>query len=203
MGSRGRLVLASVAGLPVLVAASLLGPWQLAAMMGWVAAGVVYLLAAWWVIARTDASATEHLATREDNGRGATGVILVVASLGSLITVVAGLVHDKGSVRVTTVFALVTVVVSWFVVQTVFTLRYAHLYYTEPTGGIDFPGEEDPDYGDFAYVALTVGVAFQVSDTAFSQRSLRRTLTRHGLLAYLFGTIIIGVTINVVGNIVS
>ena len=75
--------------------------------------------------------------------------------------------------------------------------------YTEPVGGIDFPdAPELPDYMDFVYVAFTVGMTFQVSDTNIADRAIRRTIVRHSMLSYLFGTVIVGVTINVVGNLV-
>ena len=68
-----------------------------------------------------------------------------------------------------TTAAMLTVVLSWLVVHTVFILRYAHLYYgTAPVGGIDFPGGDPPSYHDFAYLGFTVGMTFQVSDTGIS-----------------------------------
>ena len=95
------------------------------------------------------------------------------------------------------------VVVSWITVHTLFTLRYARLYYDGPEGGIDFQSDDLPDYLDFVYLAFTVGMTFQVSDTNISDRRIRRAITRHALLGYLFGTVIIGVTINVVGGLIS
>jgi uncharacterized membrane protein len=82
-------------------------------------------------------------------------------------------------------------------------LRYAHLYYTEPVGGIVFADlDASPDYLDFAYVAFTVGMTFQVSDTGIAKRAIRRSVIRHALLSYLFGTVVVGVAINVVGNLI-
>jgi uncharacterized membrane protein len=100
--------------------------------------------------------------------------------------------------------AVFTVFLSWFTVHTLFVLRYAHLYYGEPAGGIDFANQrETPDYMDFVYVAFTVGMTFQVSDTGITDRRIRRTVIRHAMLSYLFGTVIVGVAINVVGNLVK
>jgi uncharacterized membrane protein len=102
-----------------------------------------------------------------------------------------------------TAIAVFTVFLSWFTVHTLFALRYAHLYYTEPVGGIDFGGAQDlPDYMDFVYVAFTVGMTFQVSDTNIAARSIRRAIVRHSMLSYLFGTVVVGVAINVVGNLI-
>jgi uncharacterized membrane protein len=85
----------------------------------------------------------------------------------------------------------------------VFTLRYAHEYYTEPVGGIDFKTDEPPDYQDFAYVAFTIGMTFQVSDTDVQGRKIRRTVLKHSLLSYLFGAVILAVLINVIAGIVK
>jgi uncharacterized membrane protein len=87
-----------------------------------------------------------------------------------------------------------------FSVHAVFTLRYAHLYYSEG-GGIDFNDDADPDYHDFAYLALTIGMTFQVSDTNLTTKAIRRTATRHALVSYLFGAIIIAMVINVVAGL--
>jgi uncharacterized membrane protein len=92
-------------------------------------------------------------------------------------------------------------VLSWAVVHTVFALRYAHEYYTPPVGGIDFKsGEYEPDYGDFAYLAFTVGMTFQVSDTDVGSRSVRRTVLRHALISYLFGAVILALVVNVIAG---
>jgi uncharacterized membrane protein len=95
------------------------------------------------------------------------------------------------------------VAVSWAVVHTVFTLRYAHLYFEDPVGGIDFSSDADPDYRDFAYVAFTVGMTFQVSDTEIAKRTIRRAVLAHALLSYLFGAVILAVVINVLGGLFS
>jgi len=92
-------------------------------------------------------------------------------------------------------------VLSWAVVHTVYTLRYAAAYYGEPAGGIGFNGGEPPSYRDFAYLAFTIGMTFQVSDTALQTTALRRTALRHALLSYLFGTGILAVTINLVAGL--
>ena len=88
-------------------------------------------------------------------------------------------------------------------VQTLFMLRYAHLYYGgERVGGVEFGNAELPDYHDFAYLAFTVGMTFQVSDTEVTERALRHTVLRHALLSYLFGTAIIASTISVLAGLV-
>ena len=103
---------------------------------------------------------------------------------------------------------VVSVALSWAVVHSVFCLRYASLYYGQPGGGIVFTssgedraGSTDPDYTDFAYLAFTIGMTYQVSDTGLSSRVIRRTALRHALISFLFGTIILATTINLVAGL--
>jgi uncharacterized membrane protein len=86
-------------------------------------------------------------------------------------------------------------------VHTLFCLRYAHLYYDGTLGGIDFHDDEPPTYHDFAYLAFTVGMTYQVSDTEVNDRAIRSTILRHALLSFLFGTTIIALTINIVAGL--
>jgi uncharacterized membrane protein len=102
-----------------------------------------------------------------------------------------------------TAAGVATVALSWAVVHTVFALRYAHEYYTPPVGGIDFKSRELPDYRDFAYVAFTVGMTFQVSDTDIQRRETRRTVIRHALISYLFGAVILAVVVNVIATLIN
>ena len=100
-----------------------------------------------------------------------------------------------------TTVAVVSVVASWVAVHTVFTLRYAHLFYLGD-GGIDFHDDRKPDYGDFAYVAFTIGMTYQVSDSDLTAKPIRVTALRHALLSYLFGIAVVALTINVVATLI-
>lgn len=84
---------------------------------------------------------------------------------------------------------------------TVYVLRYARLYYSPPDGGIDFHGE-DPDYR-VAYLGLTIGMTFQVSDTDLTGKRVRRGALHHALLSYLFGTVIVAITVNSVAGLLG
>jgi uncharacterized membrane protein len=138
----------------------------------------------------------------------ATSVLLLSASVASLVgtgldLLKANQAHGGGR-AVLTGIGMLTVAMSWALVQTVFALRYAHEYYTPPVGGIDFKTDgERPDYHDFAYVAFTVGMTFQVSDTDIQARRTRRTVLRHALLAYLFGAVILAVVVNVIASLLN
>jgi uncharacterized membrane protein len=93
------------------------------------------------------------------------------------------------------------VALAWASVHTVFTTRYARLYFTGSPGGVDWGGSEPPSYLDFAYLAFTVGMTFQVSDTAVTDRRIRFAVLRHALLSYLFGTVFIATMINLVAGL--
>ena len=84
--------------------------------------------------------------------------------------------------------------------NTLFTLRYAAEYFREPVGGVDF-GDEPPGYSDFAYLAFTLGMTFQVSDTTLKNRSMRALGLRHALLSYVFGTVILATVVNLVASL--
>jgi uncharacterized membrane protein len=96
---------------------------------------------------------------------------------------------------------VVSVVLSWTVVHTVFTVRYARLYYTGPDGGIDFNQEDPPRYSNFAYLAFTVGMTFQVSDTELQTPEIRSVALRQALLSYLLGAVILATAINLVAGL--
>jgi uncharacterized membrane protein len=87
-------------------------------------------------------------------------------------------------------------------VHTVHVLRYARLYYSEPEGGVDFGGEA-PDYTDFAYLALTIGMTYQVSDTTLTAKRVRRVALRHALLSYLYGAVIVAIMVNTVAGLLG
>ena len=183
---------------------SLLAPWQGRVLLGWDTAAIVFLLWVWGDIRGRDAKATAEIATSEDDSRAIADLMLIGASVASLAAVLLALVKAAslhgGPKAVLTIIAIGSVMVSWAVVNTVFTLRYAHLYYGEPPGGIDFHDDRDPRYIDFAYVAFTIGMTYQVSDTELNSGDIRHTALRHALLSYVFGTAIIATMINVLAG---
>jgi uncharacterized membrane protein len=101
------------------------------------------------------------------------------------------------------VVGILTVGASWFAVHTLFTVRYARLYYSDDPGGIDFHDPNPPRFRDFAYLAYTVGMTFQVSDTEIGLTSIRATVLRHALLSYLLGAVVLAVTINLIAGLGS
>ncbi|MEO7371518.1 MAG: DUF1345 domain-containing protein [Ilumatobacteraceae bacterium] len=207
LDQRERLLIAAPLGVAAAISVSFRFPWQLTVLVGWDVAALFVVVSVWTFIATLDGPSTERVATREDDSHVLSNAIMVIACLVSLVGVVLGLAHTRnrsGAITgVLTGVAVFTVFLSWFTVHTLFVLRYARLYYSETPGGIDFPGNDDqPDYMDFVYVAFTIGMTFQVSDTGLGQRKIRRTVIRHALLSYVFGSVIVGIVINVVGSLI-
>jgi uncharacterized membrane protein len=202
-----RVVVALILG--VITAASALGAgatWSVAALGAEDAAAAVFVIWVWASIAGADADATARIARAEDASRAAAEAVLLGAGVASLLAVVFTLAKagDAGAPGrgLLTALAIASVALAWLSVHTVFLLRYARIYYTPPNGGIDF-GDEPPDYGDFAYLALTIGMTFQVSDTDLSAKRVRRVALHHALLSYLFGTVIVAITVSSVAGLLG
>ncbi len=200
-----RVAFAAAVGTPVGVAAAFLTAWQAAVLIGWIAAVGTFVLRAWRHLWPQDAAATSEHATSEDDSRVTADLVVLASCLVSLVAVALLVVETASASGLTkavfTGVGVVSVVLSWALVHTLFCLRYARLYYDGTLGGIDFHDEEPPTYHDFAYLAFTVGMTYQVSDTEVNDRAIRATILRHALLSFLFGTSIIALMINVVAGL--
>ena len=203
---RRRNVVASIAFVATLALALALGAaWPVAVSGAWGIAALLIGLAIWPPILRMDAARTKANARDEDFSRVSADLVLLVASVASLIAIFylvdeAGQRHGVAKV-VLAILAVTVVVLSWLLVQTVYTVRYGDLYCSDPIGGIDFNDGGDPDYHDFLYLAFTIGMTYQVSDTNLGTKALRRTAIRHAFLSFVFVTVILAVTINVVASL--
>src|SRR4029450_6655518 len=121
--------------------------------------------------------------------------------LAVVLAIAAGRDAGPGDRDLRAGLAVASVALSWTVVQTLFTLHYARLYYTHPAGGIDFNQEAPPRYAAFAYLAFTAGMTFQVSDPTLGSSALRAATLRQALLSYLLGAVILATTINLVAGL--
>jgi uncharacterized membrane protein len=200
-----RLLVAALLGGATAVAVGNIVGWRFA-ITGWVVAAGVYVGWTRFILAGMDAEQTCRYATREDPTRSVAELITMSASVASLggvgYVVAAGSRAGAGAVAAAVVGVL-TVTASWFVVHTIFTVHYARLYYSGEPGGINFHDPEPPRFRDFAYVAFTVGMTFQVSDTEIGLTSIRATVLRHALLSYLLGAVVLAVTINLIAGLGS
>jgi len=203
---RRRNVVASAAFAVTLATALALGAtWPVAVSGAWGLTALLLGLAIWPRILRMDADQTKANARDEDFSRVSADLVLLVASVVSLIAIFflvdeAGRRHGAAKVTLA-VLAVAVVVLSWLLVQTVYTVRYGDLYYGDPIGGIDFNDDDPPNYHDFLYLAFTIGMTYQVSDTTLQTRTVRQTAIRQALLSFLFVTVILAVTINVVASL--
>jgi uncharacterized membrane protein len=182
------------------VTAPLLG-WATAGLIAWVAAALAFLVWTWASLWSLGAEDTAWVAAREDGSRPVRDLTLIGISVGTLMAVALVIfrAHQNPTPRI--VLGVACIAASWLVLNTVFTLRYARLYYTDPRGGVDFNQEDDPTFPDFAYLAFTIGMCFQVSDTSLQKTAVRATALRHGLTSFLFDAVIIAVTVNIVAGL--
>ena len=202
-----RAVVGSVVGIAAAVLALVAGAsWAVAALCASDFAALVFIVWVWITVAGSDAATTARLARAEDASRAAAEAVLIGAGAASLIAVAFTLVQ-AGSARapargLLSALAIGSVALAWTSIHTVYVLRYARSYYSPPDGGIDFHGET-PDYLDFAYLALTIGMCFQVSDTDLTGKRVRRCALHHALLSYVFGTVIVAVTVNLIAALLG
>jgi uncharacterized membrane protein len=204
--TRLRVVVAGTAGVVVAVLTGTAMGWRYAAAVGWTVAAAVFTVWTWWVIGRMGPQETEAHATRDDPARLLTDLITLAACVASL----AGVVYLLGAgsaggptEALAAAVGIASVVGAWLVVHTVYTTRYAFLYYSGDRGGIDFNQTEPPAYVDFAYLAFTLGMTYQVSDTELQTRPIRATALRHALLSYLLGAVVLATVINLVAGLGS
>ncbi|HEX5332551.1 MAG TPA: DUF1345 domain-containing protein [Cellulomonas sp.] len=199
--ARTRLVASLVVGLVAGFPLSVVATWRVGLLAGWMAAAATFVTWMWLTIARMDAESTRAHAVREDSGQALTDAAILVAAVASLGAVALLLLGDAsivGGKPAQAAISLVSVVLAWTIVHTMYTTRYARLYYGGVVGGVDFNGTEPPRYTDFAYLSFTIGMTYQVSDTNLRSTEIRAAALRQSLLSYVFGTGIIASMINLV-----
>jgi uncharacterized membrane protein len=206
--SSGRRVACAMLGGAVAGAiVSLLTVLSASILAGWDVAVLIYLVWVWSSVWRLNPGLTAQLAKREDPSTAVAELMVVGAGTALLVAVGFALVRAgqaRGGMRDFLVaLGLLSVLLSWTVVHTVYMLRYARAYYAEPVGGIEFNEEEPPTYTDFAYFSFTVGMTFQVADTNITSKAVRRVTLHHALLSYLFGAVLLGLVINVVATLLK
>jgi uncharacterized membrane protein len=200
-----RLVIPLLSGVVAGALLALTIAWQAAILLGWDVAVTIFLAWIWSIIGPRDAPRTREVAVREDPSIAVADTVIVTAGVACLAGVAFVLIKassSQGSAKALLIaIGVLSVALSWAALHTIFTLRYARIYYAGSEGGIDFNEKDPPTYVDFAYMAFTIGMTFQVSDTNISSKQMRRTALRHALLSYLFGAVIVGLTINVVASL--
>ena len=206
MDARSRLALSLVAGTLASLPCFLVVEWYVAVLVLWDVTAVVLIASVLVATWSADSERTRERAMREDNTRIGADLVLIITSVSSLVVVgfvLARAANTTGTFHgLLLTIAIASVVIGWSTVHTLFTLRYARVWYQDG-GGINWHDDDVPAYVDFAYVALTVGMTFQVSDTDITTKRMRRAVRAHALLSYLFGVVIVAMTINIVASLLT
>ena len=183
--------------------------WPVRLTFVWVVYALTVLTLMWTTILNAHPRDLPRLSRLQDSSRTLILVFVVVAAVASLIAVIAVLDSMSKTNRIPHItLAILAVSGAWGLVHTVFTLRYAHLYYgddpeqTKRPGGLDFPNEPEPDYLDFAYFSFIIGMTGQTADVNISSKPMRRTALTHGVLAFGFNAIIVALTISGLSGVI-
>lgn len=198
-------MVAFAAGVVAGIGTWLLGAGRGAPLVGWDVLAVVFGAWTWRAVWPLGPSLTKAHSQEENPSRDLADALLIGAAIASLVAVgvvLFGASSESGNGRYwQAALAVLSVFISWTIVHTVFTLKYARLYYAGTPGGIDFNEEDPPQYTDFAYLAFTIGMTFQVSDTNLQTKEIRRAALRHAWLSYPLGAVIIATSINLVSGL--
>jgi uncharacterized membrane protein len=203
-----RLFIAAIIGL--LVIAVLPSDWRppTRLLAGWDVGITLYLVMIHLMLWRCDIARLRRRASEQDEGAFAILLMSMAATLASLVAIVFQLGAVKQAnehIVLHVLLAMATIVLSWMFMHTIFSLHYAHEFYGEgrdrTTGGLTFPGESEPDYLDFLYFSLVIGMTSQVSDVAITSRSIRRVAALHGVLSFFFNLTVLALTVNLISNL--
>lgn len=198
------------AAIAVGIAAHVLLPsgWRTVTSMlvSWDIAVACYLAMTAAMMAKSSSVAEirRHAAT-QDEGAFALLVLSIVAALISLAAIFLQLAQNPNAPPPgiwAYVLAIVTVVLSWTFIHTIFALHYAHDFYGDGqrAHGLKFPGDDKPDYWDFVYFSFVIGMTFQVSDVAVANKWIRRSVVAHGVLSFFFTTTVVALAVNMAAN---
>ena len=170
-------------------------------LITWDVFAFVYLVCCWAVFIFMRLSVLKHIATQEDGGKWMVFILVILFSIAGLVIIM--LLLSKNIVTVPrlplTIAAVLGMFFSWLIVHTIFSFHYAHLYYKNnmKSGGLAFPGNQEPDYLDFAYFSIVIGCTFQVSDVEITSKKIRHLVLLHGLLAFMLNTFVVALSINI------
>ena len=200
--ARPRLFLAILLGIVAL--AFLPAEWRIAtrSLVAWDIALGLYLLLAFRLMTNCDVNRIKRRAAHQDEGRITILVLVVASALASLLAILAELGGANRQPAHLTL-AAVTILLSWGFTHTIFAIHYAHEYYDENAhkgGGLNFPGDQPPDYWDFVYFSFVVGMTSQVSDVAVTSRAFRRLVAAHGVVSFIFNATLLALTVNIAAS---
>src|SRR4051812_31664530 len=199
--SRPRLVIGAAIAVVAAAGLEMTGlPRNVAFLLGFDIGVLAYLLMILRIFLGANATNMRRQARQQDSGRWTTLLSGVALSAVVLVAVTTELNSSTKGGALAIAVAAATIILSWMFMNTLFALHYAHGYYGEfgkKHQGLDFPGDEDPDYWDFAYFSFTIGMTFQVSDVQITTRYLRRIGLMHSAIAFFFNVFIIAISVNI------
>ena len=202
---------AACAAYAVLWSQGIAGPLLVA--LAWDFGAVVYLLLTWVMMLR---STTEHIARRARQFDISLGEIVGLTALAAAFSLYAaagvlGAAKEQADLSKALFLAVGvgTIILSWFFVHTLFAVHYAHEFHDEdrqevgkPRGGLDFPGEKQPDYWDFVYFAAVIAMTCQVSDVSVDSRAMRHLVTAHGIISFFLNTVIVALAVGIAATLI-
>lgn len=210
-----KLLIAALVGLAIGFAlpASFQLPGRI--LVGWDVGLLIYLV---WTYAMMWRAEVEHIrqrAAEEDEGAGAILLLSIAATAASFVAIAFALGGVKstggnavvpGGVAAHVVLAVDTILMSWAFVHTIFTFHYAHEFYATRhdgvIGGLEFPHDSKPDYRDFLYFSVVIGMTSQTSDTDICSKVLRRMAAVHGVISFFFNLTVLALTVNMLSNLI-
>ncbi|HOZ87466.1 MAG TPA: DUF1345 domain-containing protein [Bacteroidia bacterium] len=179
-------------------------------VIAWSVFAFVFTLTGWIILYSSSLDHIKKTAKTDDGSKAFVFAMVLIASFASLFSVTILMISDHGRSEQFLFIPVVifAMLVSWTLVHTTFTFHYAHMFYDhdektnkEHAGGLDFPGDTEPDYLDFAYLSFVIGCTFQVSDVVLSSKKIRRMVLFHGLLSFALNTFVVALTINLVASL--
>jgi uncharacterized membrane protein len=180
-------------------------------VIGWDVFAFIYCLTSWIVFFQRETAQIKRLANLEDGSRGYVILVLLTACFASLLMVLLLMLSKPGEEESQLLYSLAAVfgmMFSWAMVHTTFGFHYANMFYNyddsgkkQHVGGLEFPGDKNPDYLDFAYFSFVIGMTFQVSDVQITNRVIRRTVLLHGLISFMLNTFVVALTINLIAGL--
>ncbi|WP_295010420.1 DUF1345 domain-containing protein [uncultured Microbacterium sp.] len=172
-------------------------------LLGIALAEALFVVVGWIGLWRMDSAATERTSRRDGAHARMDEIAVVGFAVAGLVSIVLLLLFGKGSDHaLTSVLSFLGALLAWASLHLMYASRYAREYFAAQ-GGIDFNDDEPPTFQDFFYFSYNLGMTYQVSDTSVSSRAIRAVVLRHTLLSYLFGTVVLATTINLVVSAIA
>ena len=177
-------------------------------MLCWLGFCVSYIAISWFTFYTMSIGTIAKKAQQEDGSRLFVSLFVILVTIGCFVSVLMIIISSKDKQlkdAYIIVICILAMMASWILVHTIYTFHYARLYYENKSNGdgLAFPGDDKPDYLDFAYFSFVMGCTFQVSDVGISSKKIRRVALFHGLLSFALNTFVVALTINIISGLIN